>query len=157
MVHHRGISCSIPKSSWHISGGFWVRLGPCRLDRDALARLAKGTVGVPLATLLRVFIEELRERVQALTQAAGAMDLAAMGRESHTLKSSAATFGVGRVACFATELNRACKSNNQARALELVDALTVETEPAIAALVSEYDLETGPLEQTTHESSGSSG
>jgi len=126
------------------------------LDRDALARLARDTAGVPMANMLRVFIDELRERVQELTQAAGAMDLATMERESHSLKSSAATFGVRLVASIATELNRACKVKSQARAMELLDTLTAETEPAIAALVSEFDLEIRPSEQASHECSSSS-
>ena len=110
-----------------------------------------------MANMLRVFIDELRERVQALINAAGAMDITTMGRESHALKSSAATFGVRLVASIATELNWACKVKSRVRAMELLDTLTAETEPAIAALVSEFDLETGPSEQASQEYSGNSG
>ena len=117
-----------------------------RLDRDALARLAKDTAGVPMRTMLEIFIAELRERARALTQAAGAMDISRLASESHALKSGAATFGVRRVAELATELNSACKSNSQIRALELVELLTAETEPAIAALASAYGLEIEPAE-----------
>jgi len=126
------------------------------LDRDALTRLAKDTAGVPMENMLQVFIGELRERVQVLTQAAGAMDIAAMGRESHALKSSAATFGVRLVASIAAELNRACRMKAPVRAMELLDSLTAETEPAIAALVAEFDLEICPSEQASDEYSGSS-
>ncbi len=119
-----------------------------RLDRDALARLAKDTAGVPMRNMLEIFIEELRERSRALTQAAENMDMSRLASESHALKSSAATFGVRRVAELATELNLACKSNSQIRALELVELLTAETEPAIAALASAYGFEAEPVEHS---------
>jgi HPt (histidine-containing phosphotransfer) domain-containing protein len=101
------------------------------LDSDVVDALS-AELGEPavLARLVRLYLEELGERLEAVVNAE---DPAALARGAHALKSASATFGVVVVAEIATRLEEIGERGEAAPA-PLLDALLDASEDARGAL-----------------------
>jgi HPt (histidine-containing phosphotransfer) domain-containing protein len=71
-----------------------------------------------LPRMVRIFSEELERRAALILAAMEQGEIAVLGRESHVLKGSAATFGAHDLQRHATRLNEACRREARAEALE---------------------------------------
>jgi HPt (histidine-containing phosphotransfer) domain-containing protein len=87
------------------------------LDTDTLAQLAQDTSPQMLPRMLEAFRKEAISRVQAISQQHSPPELEQLGREAHSLKSSAGTFGAFDLQQLALELEVACR-NGQAAVAE---------------------------------------
>ena len=87
------------------------------LDTEALTQLARDLPGGLLADIIGQFVGETMERAERI--AGDGIDRVALGREAHTLKSTAGTFGARRLAEAARTLEAACRTGSDPE----VDAL----------------------------------
>ena len=87
------------------------------LDTDTLLQLAQDTSAQMLPRMLEAFRKEAISRVQAISQQHSPPELEQLGREAHSLKSSAGTFGAFDMQQLALELEVACR-NGQAAVAE---------------------------------------
>lgn len=110
------------------------------LDLAALKRLAADTSKDLVPRMVDIFIEELHEQAAMIKAAASTSDIPVIERASHIMKSSASTFGVYRVRSGAEQLNVACKADDSAGAMKLVDRLLSDITPSINALQDNYGL-----------------
>lgn len=110
------------------------------LDTAALARLADDTAADLVPGMIDIFVDELRDQATAIRAASNSSDLPSLARESHVIKSSAATFGLPRVAHSAHRLNTACTAKNRDAALMLAEDLLANIDPSIRALAKTYNL-----------------
>jgi len=88
------------------------------LETTALRRLAHEVGQDRLPRMVRIFSEELERRAGLILAAMEQGEIAVLGRESHVLKGSAATFGAHDLQRHATRLNEACRREARAEALE---------------------------------------
>lgn len=98
------------------------------LSQDALSLLEHQIGREALVAVLGQFVEELAQRRDKLASG----DLAVIRRESHTLKSTAATFGALKLAEAAAETETAARLGLP-RATELATALPPLVDEALAA------------------------
>ncbi|MCX7098871.1 MAG: PAS domain S-box protein [Methylococcales bacterium] len=82
------------------------------LDEDVLLQMAKDSGMEDVSELLGIFMAELQIRMAAITSAVALQDLSALGREAHTLKSGAATFGAWPLHTLSVELDKYCKQGD---------------------------------------------
>jgi len=80
------------------------------LDLLVLDQLAEDLDAEMLPDVIRQFVEETQAR--AVRIAAPEADLAILGQEAHTLKSTAGTFGAKLLSAAAQDLERACREGN---------------------------------------------
>jgi len=88
------------------------------LETSALRRLAQEVGQARLPRMVRIFSEELERRAVLILAAMEQGEIAVLGRESHVLKGSAATFGAHDLQRHASRLNEACRREARAEALE---------------------------------------
>lgn len=116
------------------------------LDAGVLSEL-NGSVGGDrefVVELIRTFLSDGTEQVEAIATAVSAGDDQALVRPAHTLKSSAATLGARRLSAMARSLEMAGRSGSLAASLAKdVEALHTEWEAATSALMAWSD-EEGP-------------
>ena len=100
--------------------GAWLaqRSAERALETSALRRLAQEVGQDRLPRMVRIFSEELERRAALILAAMEQGEIAVLGRESHVLKGSAATFGAHDLQRHATRLNEACRREARAEALE---------------------------------------
>ncbi len=114
---------------------------------EPLALLDDATIGVlasdvgagRLAAVLEAFVEELARRAPLLQAALEGNDLAAIGRESHSIKGSALTFGAPALGCAARRANDACRAGETEVAISAAGdilALMPQTRDAVARLLA---------------------
>ena len=104
------------------------------LDTGVFEQLARDTSEEIVPRMLTAFCMETRTRLEALKQLGeGTNDIERLQREAHTLKSSAATFGAIELQRVAADVEAACRSNEQARAVIMIDELLDSGERALAA------------------------
>ncbi|MFO0333424.1 MAG: ATP-binding protein [Pseudomonadota bacterium] len=115
------------------------------LDVAALDRLALDVGHERLPEMVRIFVRELAKRERRVRSARGHSDLEALARESHALKSSAATFGAARLRAVAERLNEAARDRRTGAALAAADELLAVATPSVAALARRFriDLDAG--------------
>lgn len=109
------------------------------LDRAAVAAL-RADVGLErLAPVMTAFADELERRRPVLDSAIVAGDVAAAGRETHSIKGSALTFGALALGAAARRCNDAYRNSDAratlAAAREVV-ALMAPTRAAVLGLVA---------------------
>lgn len=83
------------------------------LDLDALDQLSRDLPAGLMAEIIGQFIEETMRRVERIV--ADGADAQTLGREAHTLKSTAGTFGARRLAEAARALEAACRAGPPSR------------------------------------------
>ncbi len=88
------------------------------LETGALRRLAQEVGQERLPRMVRIFSEELERRAALILAAMEQGEIAVLGRESHVLKGSAATFGAHDLQRHASRLNEACRREARAEAME---------------------------------------
>ena len=88
------------------------------LETGALRRLAQEVGQERLPRMVRIFSEELERRAALILAAMEQGEIAVLGRESHVLKGSAATFGAHDLLRHASRLNEACRREARAEAME---------------------------------------
>jgi len=104
------------------------------IDHAALIQMAEDTDPEMLPELIDIFITHAKERFLKMTDAAGRMDLVQLENEAHALKGSAATFGVMRLHQLASDMEQACKENDEAFITKHANKISVEGEIAADAL-----------------------
>lgn len=87
------------------------------LDDAAVAALEVDVGEERLAPVMAAFAEELARRMPALQSALDAGDVAAVGRETHSIKGSALTFGALALGSAARRSNDASRTGDAATAL----------------------------------------
>ena len=107
------------------------------LDLAALDLLADDTDLAVLPDLIRSFLKDAGMRRQKIIAAAKRRDLGALEHETHTLGSSAFTFGAHRVHGLARKVEAACRRQDAARALRLAETLP-EAITASAEALDDY-------------------
>ena len=109
------------------------------LDATVLSELS-GSVGGDrefVVELIRTFLSDGAEQVEAIDAAVAAGDDRALVRPAHTLKSSSATLGASRVSATARTLEMAGRSGSLgASVAEDVESLHAEWEAAASALLA---------------------
>ncbi|MFW2404134.1 MAG: ATP-binding protein, partial [Gammaproteobacteria bacterium] len=109
-----------------------------RIDRSVLDRLDRSTSGEMLPHMVRVFVDEIKDQARTLESALQTGDFDALSSESHVLKSSAGLLGARSVCVLATDLNQACKDDNQAEAEKLAGMLIDEIGHSAAAFTEDF-------------------
>lgn len=109
------------------------------LDEAAVGTLARDVGPERLAAVLGAFTEELVRRLPLLSAAVEANDVASIGRQSHSIKGSALTFGAPALGYAARRANDACRAGDAdvaiAAAREML-ALMPRTRDAVARLLA---------------------
>ncbi len=106
------------------------------LETGALRRLAQEVGQERLPRMVRIFSEELERRAGIILVAMGQEEIAVLGRESHVIKGSAATFGAHELQRHASRLNEACRREARDEALEC-SRLLLATVPRTLELLRE--------------------
>jgi len=109
------------------------------IDRAAVNTLASDVGIERLGLVLEAFCSELERRAPLLEAAIDAADLAAIQRESHSLKGSALTFGATTLGAAARRANDASRVGDAAGALEAGRAalgLVLPTLEAVRKLIA---------------------
>ncbi len=104
------------------------------LDTAALSRLAGDTSVALVPKMAKLLISELRRHASIIDAAAKTEDVPLLARASHVMKSSAATFGLGRVQTAAERLNAACKAEDPGPVQVLAAHLLTQIDPSVRAL-----------------------
>jgi histidine phosphotransfer protein HptB len=81
-----------------------------RIDQNALVALVKELGAAAVDESLAVFFVELEERIRLLEQLSLEGDLRIILREAHSLKGTAGTFGLRRLAEYGAELEREARN-----------------------------------------------
>lgn len=104
-----------------------------RWDGSALEAMAKDFGAVRAADLVQAFIRETSERVGRLSGDLSALPERSklIRREAHALKSTARTFGATALADCATDLEAACRADDEAAITRLLELLRREGQQAI--------------------------
>jgi len=104
------------------------------LDEAVLNELREDTEVDDITPFLIIFMTELKGRCAAISTAAAAGDLVALGHEIHTLKSGAASFGAQPLYALAVDINACCKRDDLAAALVRLEALLSCAKATLATL-----------------------
>ena len=104
------------------------------LDTAALSRLVDDTSIDVLPKMAKIMVSELHRHAEKISIAAKTEDLPALALASHVVKSSAASFGLGRIQTAAEQLNAACKTENLGQVQILATHLLTQIQPSIQAL-----------------------
>lgn len=84
--------------------------------------------------LIDTFVDELAGRLDRMADASDPIDVAALQREAHALKSSAGTYGLMHLYEVAVELDRVTKLGDAAAAAPLAAQLDALGDQAVDAL-----------------------
>jgi len=76
----------------------------------------------PARDLVEIFLADAEKRLAGMRALAGSGETKALGRAAHSVKSSAATFGLDRLAAVAREIESAAATAPAARLAALIDA-----------------------------------
>jgi len=123
-----------PKSPPPLAGN-----GMALVDSAIVQQLTRDVGMQRLPEVLGAFVAELGRRIPLVRRAIAERDLQVLGRESHSLKGSALTFGAPALAAAAREANEAFRHGDDRALLEAsADMLTrgPETSAAIASLIA---------------------
>jgi len=102
------------------------------IDLDALRKeLGDDEIVAEIAT---VFLQDLPERLDALTRALAAGDLVTATREAHSIKGAARNFGMDRLSAACADLEAAAKRGDGAAAKTAFPAIEATAGEAAAAL-----------------------
>jgi CheY-like chemotaxis protein len=88
------------------------------IDRAILDRLLDDVGPENAKAVIDAFLQELERQTAVLEGAADSADLDAMSQAAHRLKSSAASFGAGRLSRLTESIEQAAKAGNSATALD---------------------------------------
>jgi CheY-like chemotaxis protein len=116
------------------AGAWLAQHGERALETAALRRLAQEVGQERLPRMVRIFSEELERRAGLIRTALEQGDMAVLGRESHVLKGSAATFGAHELQRHASRLNDACRREARQDALECSGQLLAAVPRTLEAL-----------------------
>jgi signal transduction histidine kinase/CheY-like chemotaxis protein/HPt (histidine-containing phosphotransfer) domain-containing protein len=106
------------------------------LDTTVFEQLARDTSAEIVPKMLDAFCRETRERISRLKQAHenGSIGMEELQHESHTLKSSAATFGATGLHRIARDVEAACRGGRPSDARNMLGELISSGEQAISAI-----------------------
>ena len=90
-----------------------------------------------LIDLIELFLRETPARMRVLAEALAAGDRELVERSTHTLKSTAATFGADALRAVAAEAETAARKAGLSRVAELMPVMEREVEQVRAALATE--------------------
>ncbi|MSP67528.1 MAG: sensor histidine kinase [Alphaproteobacteria bacterium] len=104
------------------------------IDQAVLQELIESLDADTVAALVDSFVAESRARVDRVIAQAAAPDLTEVGRDAHTLKSAAGSFGARALQVHAEALENACHGGEAERARQLIGGLAPLAATAFAAL-----------------------
>lgn len=106
------------------------------LDFDAipLAGLAEALPRDEFQSLLEDYIQDAADRLDRLEALAAAGDLAALGREAHTLISTTGSYGLSRASAIARAVVSACKCSDVEAAAALAHDLVLAAAAGCTAM-----------------------
>ena len=106
------------------------------LDTSVFEQLARDTSEEIVPKMLDAFCRETRERITRLKQPGESeiIGLEELQHETHTLKSSAATFGAARLHRLARDVEAACRDARESDARNMLGELIDSGEQAISAI-----------------------
>jgi len=117
-------------------------------DADAIASLEKYLPAGSVRELLAMFVDQIDAQIGPIRRAAAERDLAALGREAHSLAGSAGNIGVSRLSQLARELEAACKIGDHDAAAEQsarVAAAATAAATAVRTWLDERSLPADPI------------
>ena len=106
------------------------------VDHQVLAQLARDTDPEIIPELITLYIQDARERLDAIATAADKADHQALEFETHTLGSSAAAHGNPALSRCCRDIEQHCRDSEHARAQTLAAELPAIADAAFAALES---------------------
>jgi len=95
---------------------------------ESMLRQFLSDVGSAAPELIALFEAETHVRILRMDRLATTGDLATLGREAHSLKSAALTYGLNRFADIARDLERSCRDGD----IEAVAGLSAQIPGAAA-------------------------
>lgn len=104
------------------------------VDESVIQQIIYDTDASVLPELIEFYLQESKERVANLMDAANSKDQEALEFESHTLGSSSVTLGNLRLSKHARKIELLCVQNKMEEALECAAALPDVAELSFAAL-----------------------
>jgi HPt (histidine-containing phosphotransfer) domain-containing protein len=108
------------------------------LDEAVIAALASDLSDELMPAVVATFIDEAKQRIRAIEQAAALGDAAQAGEEGHALKGSAATFGARQLREIAFAIEEAGRAGSLEAVRAQLDALRNQGSLAIDALGVRY-------------------
>lgn len=84
------------------------------VDGTKLAALAEILPGAKMASMVAAYLDHSRSRLERMANFVATLDLPSLARETHDLKSTSGTFGATQVFLLAEQLERACRSSDDA-------------------------------------------
>ncbi len=115
------------------------------LDRtviDGLKELREPGQPDPLAELIQLFFRDAQPRLEAMEQAMGREDLAALAANAHTLKGSASNLGARQLAALCASLEKLAKAGSTAQSRDRYFEVKQELKKVEVILRSEIDIGT---------------
>lgn len=113
--------------------------GATVLDDAVLTELADDVGADLLPELIETFLEETRERLVVMATMWGEGNIAGLGHEAHTLKSTSGSFGALALQAAAARLEAACEANDAIAgdvAGAYADAVEVRGPEAVSAFAA---------------------
>jgi HPt (histidine-containing phosphotransfer) domain-containing protein len=104
------------------------------LDQAILQELIESLDADTVAALVESFVAESRARLDRVMSQATVPDLTEVGRDAHTLKSAAGSFGARTLQAHAEALENACREGAADRVKHLIAELPPCAAEAFAAL-----------------------
>lgn len=105
-----------------------------QLDLNALKQMAQDVDQAAFPQLIELFVRNTRERQTLLSTALNTQDYPSLQREVHSLKSSAAAYGLVHIQSLAAEIEQLCKDHNYLQLTMPTKTLLAELEPALSQL-----------------------
>lgn len=92
-----------------------------------------------LQDLITIFFDDYPRLSEGLNQGLAQGDLAAVRQAAHSLKGSLGYLAAGDAAALAMDIENACRTNDAAKAAELLPMLTAEVEAARQEMTTARD------------------
>lgn len=113
---------------------------PVVFDRATLDELCEALGPESVDDLLRLFVDMISDRTNAVGEACVRSDLAAAAAITHELKSNARTIGLQILASRLEAVDEACREGNAEAAVRLSAVLPRCVEEALQALKADYPM-----------------
>lgn len=108
-------------------------------DVAAIDKIAETVVPTTVRLLVQLFLDELAERRPRIGEAIAIRDMPALARQAHALKSSAGTYGAGRLRQLSLAADRACQAGDRRAAWSAATTMLEAIDQAAAAIAGWLD------------------
>lgn len=104
------------------------------LDEAVLSQLALDIGEETLPIVLQAFLAETKDRLETIKNLSAAQRWTELGKEGHTLKSTAGSFGLMELHLMAKAMDEACRHQNAERAMVLAAEIDILGQKSITTL-----------------------